>query len=170
VMVGIALLTTAALFPPLAYYYYLVIALPIAALVVRDPDAPPGAGIFDRFSAGGDRRRWVGLWISLAAAFSIAQIALPGLIVEEPVFGQFGTRGIIGKIPVAYVTTEIFTPFLWLIAVVAIIVSYTRRPARSAGVHDERPGEGALDGDAHASAGTSALSAEPSPQGEGSPA
>lgn len=162
VMVGIVVLTTATLFPPLAYYYYLIIALPIAALVVRDPNGSPGSGIFDRFTADGDRRRWVGLWASLASALSIAQIALPGLIVEEPVFGQLGARGIIAKIPVAYVTTEIFTPFLWLAAVVAIVLSYARRPAKSTADHAEQPHESAPENTIHASAGTSDLTAEAS--------
>ena len=50
VMVGIALLATASLFPALSYRYYLVFVLPVAALVVRDPDGPPGSGIFDRLA------------------------------------------------------------------------------------------------------------------------
>ena len=77
VMAGIVLLATASLFPALSLPYYLVFALPVAALVVRDPDGPPGTGIFDRFAAMGDRRRAVGVLVSLAAALSIAQIALP---------------------------------------------------------------------------------------------
>ena len=44
VMVGIALLATASLFPSLAIRYYLVFALPIAALVVRDPGRAAGIG------------------------------------------------------------------------------------------------------------------------------
>ncbi len=35
-------------FPALVFHYYLVFVLPVAALVVRDPDGPPGAGIFDQ--------------------------------------------------------------------------------------------------------------------------
>ena len=42
VMAGIALLATASLFPALSYRYYLVFVLPVAALVARDPDGPPG--------------------------------------------------------------------------------------------------------------------------------
>lgn len=129
VMTGIALLATSTLFLPVAYYYHLVFVLPIAALIVRDPKGPSGSGIFDGLEReGGGRRRAVGIFVSLATALSIAQVALPGMIVEEPVFGQFGARGMIDKIPVAYVTTEIFIPFLWLVAVAAIIVSYARRP------------------------------------------
>ena len=63
VMVGIVLLATATLFPPQARPYYLVFVLPVAALVARDPDAPPGAGIFDSLatrpsSRGGHLRKF----------------------------------------------------------------------------------------------------------------
>src|SRR5215217_903820 len=68
VMVGIALLATAALFPALSYRYYLVFALPVAALVARCPDGPPGSGIFDRLNILGDRRRAVGICVGVAAA------------------------------------------------------------------------------------------------------
>ena len=77
-------------------HYYLVFVLPVAALVVRDPDGPPGAGIFDRLATHGDRRRAVGICVSLAAALSIAQIAIPVLLVRVPIFGQLGARGVIG--------------------------------------------------------------------------
>jgi len=50
VTVGIALLATASLFPGLSQPYYLVFVLPVAALVARDPDGPPGTGIFDRLA------------------------------------------------------------------------------------------------------------------------
>jgi len=145
VIVGIVLLATATLFPPLAYYYHLVFVLPIAALVVRDPDGPPGAGIFDRLAADGGRRRAVGVWVSLAAALSIAQVALPGLVVNTPIFGQLGVKGVIGTTPVAFITTEILTPFLWLIACVAIIVSYARRPDQSPDSDEEQTCEGLPD-------------------------
>jgi hypothetical protein len=131
VMAGIALLATATLFPPLAYYYYLVFALPIAALIVRDPEGAPGAGIFERLSSDVVPRRAVGFWVSLASALSIAQIVIPGLVVDAPVFGQFGARGVVDSTPVEFMTSLIFTPFLWLIACAAIIVSYARRPAQS---------------------------------------
>jgi hypothetical protein len=123
VMVGIALLATAALFPAEVISYYLVFALPVAALVARDPDGPPGSGIFDRL---GDRRRGVGICVSLAAALSIAQIALPGPPMRVPV-ALFGGAGSPTELIVA--TTAIVAPLLWLIACAAIIVSYARRPA-----------------------------------------
>ncbi|OBI93915.1 hypothetical protein A9X00_13630 [Mycobacterium sp. 1245805.9] len=123
VMVGIVLLVTATLFPPQTLYYYLVCVLPVAALVARDPDGPPGGGLFDRFAKLGDRRRMVGLSVSLAAALSVAQIVLPAPISTVEVPGV-GTRTVTG-------TTMFLIPVLWLVACVVIIVSYARRPVSS---------------------------------------
>jgi hypothetical protein len=117
VMVGIALLPTASLFPALTHHYYLVFALPIAALVARDPDGPRGSGIFDRLAALGERRRAVGICVSLAAALSIAQVVLPGATGQ--VYGS----------TLVVPTTAVLTPILWLVACAAIIVSYARTPA-----------------------------------------
>jgi hypothetical protein len=121
VMVGIALLATVSLFPALAYHYYLVFVLSVAALVARDPDGPPGAGIFDRLAALGDRRRAVGICVSLAAALSIAHIAVPQLPIPVPTPGQTGTTPINDS-------TASWAPILWLIACAVIIVSYAREP------------------------------------------
>ncbi|OBA76656.1 hypothetical protein A5641_20995 [Mycobacterium sp. 1554424.7] len=123
VMVGIVLLVTATLFPPQTLYYYLVCVLPVAALVARDPDGPPGDGLFDRLANLGDRRRAVGLSVSLAAALSVAQIALPGPISTVEVPGM-GARTVTD-------TTMFLVPVLWLVACVVIIVSYARRPVSS---------------------------------------
>jgi hypothetical protein len=130
VMVGIGLLATASLFPDLAYRYYLVFALPVAALVARDPDGPPGSGIFDRLGILGDRRRAVGICVSMAAALSIAQIALPGPLGHAWILsaGRLGVTEIVGTTPVVPSTASL-VPLLWLITCVAIIVSYARRPA-----------------------------------------
>jgi hypothetical protein len=130
VMVGIALLATASLFPDLSYRYYLVFVLPVAALVARDPDGPPGSGIFDRLGILGDRRRAVGICVAVAAALSIAQIALPGPLSHAwiMVAGRLGVTEIVGTTSVVP-TTAGLAPLLWLVTCVAIIVSYARRPA-----------------------------------------
>jgi hypothetical protein len=120
VMAGIALLATASLSPPLSGRYYLVFVLPVAALVARDPDGPPGSGIFDRLATLGDRRRVVGICVSLSAALSIAQIALPSTPLRIPTL--VGTTAIVPG-------TAVLTPLAWLITCAAIIVSYARRPA-----------------------------------------
>lgn len=121
VMVGIVLLATLTLAPPLVIFYYLVFALPIAALIVRDPDGPAGSGIFDKLWAeGGGRRRAVGIWLCLATAFSLVLIAL-GPLGNVKIPGQAAVR-------VVAETTAFVTPFLWLIACAVIIVSYARRP------------------------------------------
>lgn len=124
VISGIALLSTAALFPALTYRYYLVFALPIAALVVRDPDGPPGSGIFDRPTALGDRRRAVGISVSLVAALTIAQIVLPGSPKQVIPGGPAQGTPVIA-------TTTILTAFFWLVTCATILVSYARRPTPS---------------------------------------
>jgi hypothetical protein len=126
--VGIALLATGSLFPGLVFHYYLVFALPIAALVVRDPDGPPESGIFDRLTALGDRRRVVGICVTLAAVLTIVHIPLPGPPMMSPLAGQLGVVGIVGYTPIVHTTAEL-APLAWLIACAAIIVSYARRPA-----------------------------------------
>ena len=130
VMVGIVLLATATLFPPLAQCYYLVFVLPVAALVARDPDGPPGAGIFDRLATHAGPRRAVGICVSLAVALSIAQFGVPGPVYHGGIPGQTGTRAVIA-------TTVFLAPLLWLLACVVIIVSYARRPADSSGSDQE---------------------------------
>lgn len=161
VMAGIALLATATLSPPLAYYYYLVFVLPIAALIVRDPEGPPGSGIFDGLFMDGPRRRVVGVSLSLAAAFSIAQLAIPAMVVNEPIFGQLGVKGVIRTTPVEYITTVIFTSFLWLIACAAIIVSYARRPVQMPGTGQGPPHQDVPDATAISTASdTTNLSAD----------
>jgi hypothetical protein len=126
VMVGIVLLATASLFPALSCLYYLVFVLPVAALVVRDPDGPPGTGIFDRPGAVGGRRRAVGICVSLAAALSIAQIALPTPPVQLEILGPAGNHEAVVSL---VITTAFLAPLLWLVTCGAIIVSYARRPA-----------------------------------------
>lgn len=124
VMVGIVLLATASLFPAMTGRYYLAFALPVAALVARYPYGPRGFGIFDWFAVSGDRRRAVGICASIAAALTIAQIALPG-----------GPGEVDNGIPVVG-TTAILAPILWLVACAAILISYTRKPACRVSAND----------------------------------
>jgi hypothetical protein len=123
VMAGIALMATASLSPPMTNRYYLVFALPVAALVARDPDGPPGSGIFDRFAAVGDRRRAVGIAVTVSVALSIVQIAVP-----YPPERLASSLGIGGTLTTVF-TTSLLTPLAWLVTCVAIITSYALRPA-----------------------------------------
>ncbi|MEB3983915.1 hypothetical protein OQ968_21940 [Mycobacterium sp. 663a-19] len=164
VMAGIVLLAAATLFPSVTNYYYLVFVLPVAALVVRDPDGPPGAGIFDRLAIHDGRRRAVGIWVSLATALSIAQIAVP-ILYQAPSLGQqLGLKGASGTTLLA-VTTVPLAPFLWLIACAVIIVSYTRRAGPSPDSDGGRVREGAPDPAVSTSPRTCELMTDPSPQG-----
>lgn len=158
VMVGVVLLATITLAPPLVIFYYLVFALPIAALIVRDPDGPPGAGIFDKLSAeGGGRRRAVGIWLSLATALSMVLIPL-GPVGRATIPGQAATRLVVD-------TTAFLTPFLWLIACTVIIVSYARRPSPPPGSGQEPLQEGSTDTAVSISSSASAKATKSSPQG-----
>ncbi|OBJ55171.1 glycosyltransferase family 87 protein [Mycobacterium asiaticum] len=148
VMVGVVLLATVSFFPAVTYRYYLVFVLPIAALVVRDPDGEPGSGLFDRL---GDHRRAVGICVSLATALSIAHVVLPGppnpvvLPIQPGDFEHVSTTTV-------FDTTAQLTPLLWLITCFVIIASYARRPAS----------EGSPDTDSTA-AGDRVKPPEPSP-------
>lgn len=125
VMAGILLLTAASLFPAVSNRYYLVFVLPIAAVIVRDPLGPRASGIFDRLASLSDRRRAVGICVSLAAALTIAQVALPHPPIPVPLPGDAGTTLMV-------FSTAMMAPILWLIACAVIIVSYARRPASDA--------------------------------------
>lgn len=130
VMAGIVLLTTATLAPSYAAFYYLVFALPIAAIIVRDPNGPPGAGFFDTLAIRGAGRRAVGICVTAAAVLSIVNIAMPGQPFQALIFGQLGARGVVGSTTLV-ATTVTYTAVFWLVAVVAILVSYARRPSDS---------------------------------------
>ncbi len=71
--------------------------------------------------------------MSLAAALTIAQIPLPSPSTYAPIPGQVGAGGVVGATPVV-TTTVGLAPVLWLVACVAILVSYARKPA-PAGPH-----------------------------------
>lgn len=126
-MVGIVLLPTAFLFPAVSVSYYLVFALPIAAVIARDPDGPLGSGIFDRLATAVGRHRAVSVCVSLATALTLAQIALP----HPPLQMLLYQRGSNGTPILMVLTTEMFAPILWLITIAVIIVSYARRRANN---------------------------------------
>ncbi|WP_081287328.1 glycosyltransferase 87 family protein [Mycobacterium asiaticum] len=125
VMAGIVVLATASLFPALSNPYYLVFVLPVAAVVVRDPDGPPGSGIFDRPGTVGGSRRAVGVVVAVATALSIAQIPLPSAMRRVV---QSGTDVVLILVD----STMSLAPMLWLIALPTILVSYARRSGSEA--------------------------------------
>jgi hypothetical protein len=137
VMAGILVLTTASLFPALVCPYYLVFALPIGAIIARNPDGRPGSGVFDELATRGGHRRAVGICVSLAAALTIAQSLELGPRFPAPILGQMGATGVVGT-TVLIVTSVKWVPVLWLLACAAIIVSYARKPAPSCH-SDQRP-------------------------------
>ncbi|WP_116645883.1 hypothetical protein [Mycobacterium kubicae] len=124
VMVGIVALAAASLSPAVSNRYYLVFALAVAALVVRDPNGQPGIGIFDRSLTVGGRRRAVGLCVCFASAVSIAQIALPGPPIRVAITGSAVEIDTILNLAV---TTVLFVPISWLVTCGVILTSYARR-------------------------------------------
>lgn len=125
VLAGLVLLATASLFPPVTFRYYLAFVLPIAALMVRSPDAPPGVGLFGRFAELGDRRRAVGVCVSIACVLTLVVLPVPGRSTREPIRGL--PIGELGEPEV--LTTVGLVPVIWLVAIAVILVSYARRPA-----------------------------------------
>lgn len=124
VLAGIVLLVTAALFPMVSISYYFVFALPIAALLVRDPDGPPGTGILDRLATVAGHHRTVGIWLSLATALTLATIALPSPPMQVLLYRKDGPP--IQELTV--LTTATLVPMLWLVTLVIILVTYARKP------------------------------------------
>jgi hypothetical protein len=127
VMAGIALLAVASLGTPVSYTYYLVFALPVAALVARDPGGAAEAGIFDRLAAYGDRRRSVGVCVSLSTALTIAAIPLGWPQVRLPIPTQFDAPDV-GATMTLVPTTVLVAPLAWLLTCAVIVVSYIRTP------------------------------------------
>jgi hypothetical protein len=128
VMAGIVLLVTAALFPMVTISYYFVFALPIAALLVRDPDGPPGSGIFDRLATVVGHHRTVGIWVSVSTALTIATVALPSPPMQVLLYRKDGPP--IQELTV--LTTATLVPMLWLVTLAVVIVTYARKPAAEA--------------------------------------
>lgn len=120
-IMGIALLAVASLSTSATVNYYLVFAIPVAALIVRDPQAPPGIGALD---ASGELHRVAVFLISFSTSASIAQIPLPvpvgvrAWIIENTIYPIDGAG------PQYVETTAVLTPLLWLATCLAIIVSY----------------------------------------------
>jgi hypothetical protein len=78
----------------------------------------------------------VGICVTLAAAFSIAQIALPG------------PRSTVSSTMTVVPTTALLVPLVWLMACAVIVVSYARRPvprhvATTEGMEEAVPPDGA---------------------------
>lgn len=124
VTAGIVLLVTASLFPMVSMSYYLVFALPVAALLVRDPDGGPGFGVFDRLASPAHRRRAVGFFVSVSTALTIATIALPSPPMQVLLYQTDGPP----ITAMTVLTTATLVPMLWLVTLAIIIFSYARRP------------------------------------------
>lgn len=121
VMAAIVLLVVAALFAATSYSYYLVVALPIAAVCLRHPESAERGGLFDVGSAA--RRPVAGALVVVALVLSIAQVPLP-FVIPTPV-----AEGIV-------LTSAAFVPVAWALALGAILLSYALRPDSRVGAGD----------------------------------
>ena len=81
--------------------------------------------VFDRLVTVAGLRRTVGIWMTLAAALTIVQIALPHPPVPVVLHQNGGT-----VTTLMVLTTAVLTPMLWLVACAVTIVSYAHIPAR----------------------------------------
>ncbi len=117
---AILLAATACLFPGVSWSYYLVFAIPVAAVLLRDPlvsspDRVVWKGVLDDERL---RHSWLGVLsdvlLVIATAFSVGRLLLP-----EP-----------ARIPGRTVTEVVRTtgelaPLLWLLAITATLLAWT---------------------------------------------
>lgn len=127
---GITLLATASLFVNVSHNYYLIFAIPIAALIMRDPQGFPGSGSLDTISKS---HRIAVFLISISTSASIAQIPLPLPVAVKAYTAGGKLYPIDGAGPLNVETTAVLTPLLWLATCLAIIVSFTLTRDRSDG-------------------------------------
>lgn len=122
---GILTLALLSLAPGVSWAYYLVFALPVAAVLLRDP-APAGSVPADSGPGGldavtGRARRVAAVAIVVAVALSVGRILLPlvtGLAYYQP-----------GVIDYYAATSAVVAPVAWIVAVVASVWAW--RPRRT---------------------------------------
>lgn len=116
VLGGALLLMVASLLPAVSWPYYLVFALPIAAVLLRDPEGEPAEhgwrGVLDLGSLS--RLQQVAAFgLVLATAGTVSRVLLP-----RPVNAQvFADQGIIA-------TSGNVIPLLWLAAAAAVLLAW----------------------------------------------
>lgn len=119
---GILLVVCASLFVGTSWSYYLVFALCIAAVCLRDPlDARPSPhawrGVLDR-EQGSFARKFASLAIVLATASTLMNVILP---IAAQVPGLPPTD--LSRTTLLHTTIDI-VPVLWLVALAAILVAW----------------------------------------------
>jgi hypothetical protein len=119
---GIVLLALTSLFVSTTWSYYLVFALPVAAIILRDPSNTElgrhrWRGVFDQALSSVPKKIAVALTV-LAVAATVAQVPLPigASIPGQPPVNFAGS--------VVVHTTVDAVPVLWLIAAFAILVAW----------------------------------------------
>lgn len=125
---AIFLLAAASMFQAATYGYYLVFALAVAAVIMRDPAATEvdryrWSGVLDPDGRNGWRGVSVGL-IAFATAVSLTRLLLPHSFTVE--FVGLPTRSDL------VATSGDLTPMLWLIAIVVSLLAWTLPQRRRA--------------------------------------
>jgi len=123
-LVSVVLLTSwAFLLPSVTYSYYLVFAIPVAAVLLRDPASEVSAqgfsGALDRPARSRSQKVAI-LLIVLATTASLTRIILPlhlGVVLE----GYDRPLGIL-------FTNAAITPSLWLVATIVALVAWKSAP------------------------------------------
>jgi hypothetical protein len=129
ILAGIIVMVCASLFPSISWSYYLVFALPVAAVLLRDPLGTPPSdgwrGILDEYAASRGKTI-ASVLVVLATAMTVSRVLLP-LAIPVPQTSQTNLLATTGEV----------APLLWLVAVVAVIVAWwLPGPSR----HAARPG------------------------------
>jgi hypothetical protein len=122
-IVGVLILAATSLFPATIWSYYLVFAIPVAAIALRDPsgvepDRFVWRGVFDSDRIDGRKSAAV-LLVVLATAFTLTRLLIPSIV----------TVAIIGN-PVRsdlLATTSDLIPLLWLVAAIAVVIGWIPR-------------------------------------------
>jgi hypothetical protein len=96
--------------------YYLVFALPVAAIVLRDPLGDPPQdrwrGVYDGERMPGAKAIASGL-VALATAFAVSRVLLPA-VIRDPGSARTDLVGTSGEL----------VPVLWIAAAIAVILAW----------------------------------------------
>lgn len=129
---GIVLAACASLFPGTSYTYYLVFAIAVAAVLLRDP-AEPVSGEFGRGALDAPERGLVGFAtgaIAVATALSLTRILLP-VRLDVHVDGQPERDDIL-------LVLAAVVPVAWTVAILAALIGWARRGRADGAPNDLR--------------------------------
>jgi hypothetical protein len=115
---GIVLAACASMFPGTTYSYYLVFALAVAAVAIRDPLHQDGRVLRGSFDAPGSNRASAFAFgaLALATALSLTRVLIPVTTTVE-LDGQLRRDDIL-------LTLAAIVPLAWMVAIIAVFVAW----------------------------------------------